>query len=87
MNRATFIDLVRYWIVIAIGIFLAANIVDGISYDSGTALIVVVLLLSIFNIFLKPIFIITYITFYHPDFRIDDMDCKRTAIYVSRFIG
>lgn len=63
MNSAKFIDLVRYWIVIAIGIFLASNIVDGITYDSWTALIVVVILLSIFNIFLKPILLLLTLPF------------------------
>lgn len=63
MNRDVFIDLVRYWIVIAIGVFLAAHIVDGITYDSGTTLLVVVLLLSILNIFLKPVLLLISLPF------------------------
>lgn len=63
MNSTKFIELVRDWIVIAIGVFLAAHIVDGITYDSGSTLLVVVLLLSIFNIFLKPILLLITLPF------------------------
>lgn len=63
MNSIKFIALLRDWVLIAIGIFIAAHIVDGITYDSQTTLLVVVLLLSIFNIFLKPILVLITLPF------------------------
>lgn len=63
MDSIRFIALLRDWIVIAIGIVLATHIVDGITYDTGTTLFVVVLLLSVFNIFLKPVLVLITLPF------------------------
>lgn len=63
MGSIKFIELIRYWAIIAIGVFLAAHLVSGITYDSGTSLLVVVLLLSIFNIFLKPVLVLITLPF------------------------
>lgn len=58
MDSVKFIGFLRDWVIIAIGVFVAAHVVDGITYDSGSALLVAVLLLSVFNIFLKPVLVL-----------------------------
>lgn len=63
MKGIRFIELLRDWIVIAIGVFLAAHFVKGITYDNGTTLFLVVILLSIFNIFLKPVLVLITLPF------------------------
>jgi putative membrane protein len=54
--------LVR-WGVLALGVALAAHIVHGIGYDDFTTLVVVVLLLSFFNLFLKPLLVLFTLPF------------------------
>lgn len=58
MKNTDFLDLLKSWIVIALGVIIAAHIVDGISYDSSWTLFIVVFLLSVFNAFLKPVLVI-----------------------------
>lgn len=53
-----FINLLVRWSVLALGVALAAKIIPGISYQDGTTLLVVVLLLSFFNAILKPLLIL-----------------------------
>ncbi len=54
--------LVR-WLVLAVGVALAANIVPGISCDGGGALFAVVVLLSFFNVILKPLLVLFTLPF------------------------
>jgi putative membrane protein len=54
MNRPLFNLLLR-WLVLALGVALAASIVPGIKYADGGTLLVVVVLLSFFNAVLRPV--------------------------------
>ena len=51
------------WAVLALGVILSAKLVPGITYDSGTTLLVVVVLLSLFNAILKPVLVIFTLPF------------------------
>jgi putative membrane protein len=51
------------WVVLALGVFLATRLVPGIHCDDGGALIAVVLLLSLFNAFLKPVLLLFTLPF------------------------
>ncbi len=51
------------WLVLAIGVALAANLVDGITCDSVGALIAVVVLLSFFNAILRPLLVLFTLPF------------------------
>ncbi|HXB02674.1 MAG TPA: phage holin family protein [Opitutaceae bacterium] len=62
MNHS-FGNLLVRWGVLALGVALAAHIVRGISYDDFTTLVVVVLLLSFFNLFLKPLLVLFTLPF------------------------
>jgi putative membrane protein len=57
MNSGTTKLLVR-WLVLALGVILAATLVPGIGCDGAGALIVVTLLLSLFNAVLKPLLVL-----------------------------
>jgi len=57
MNRGLFNLLLR-WIVLAVGVMLAARIIPGIKYDTAGTLIVVVLVMSFFNAVLRPLLIL-----------------------------
>lgn len=62
MNSA-FNQLLVRWLVLALGVVLATRLVNGISYDSGATLLVVVLLLSFFNAILKPLLLLFTLPF------------------------
>jgi putative membrane protein len=62
MNHSLGNWLVR-WGVLALGVALAAHIVPGIGYHDFTTLVVVVLLLSFFNLFLKPLLVLFTLPF------------------------
>ncbi len=57
MKEGLFNRLVR-WLCLAMGVALAAKIVPGIHCADGLTLLVVVLLLSLFNAFLKPLLVL-----------------------------
>lgn len=61
--NAPFVNLLVRWLVLALGVGLAATIVPGISYDSGGTLVLVVLLLSVANAFLKPLLVLFTLPF------------------------
>lgn len=50
----------HFWngLISALGVVIASHTSSGIHYDDGTTLLVVVLVLSLFNIFLKPLFLL-----------------------------
>jgi putative membrane protein len=62
MNNA-FVNLLLRWLVLAIGVMLSTKLVPGISCDSGTTLVVVVLVLSFFNAVLKPLLLLFSLPF------------------------
>ena len=62
MNNA-FVNLLLRWLVLAIGVMLSTKIVPGISYDTGSTLVVVVLVLSFFNAVLKPLLLLFSLPF------------------------
>lgn len=51
------------WLVLALGVVLAARLVPGIRCDDGTALLAIVVLLSLFNAVLKPLLVIFTLPF------------------------
>jgi putative membrane protein len=62
MNNA-FVNLLVRWFVLALGVVLSTKIVPGISYDTGTTLAVVVVVLSFFNAVLKPLLLLFTLPF------------------------
>lgn len=63
MTRHAWLNLLIRWTVLALGVALSARIVPGIGYDSGTTLLVVVALLSLFNAILKPLLVLFTLPF------------------------
>jgi putative membrane protein len=61
--NSPFLLLLLRWAVLAIGVMLATKIIPGIGYDDGTTLLVVVLLLSFFNVILKPVMVLFTLPF------------------------
>lgn len=57
MNNGFFNQMLR-WLFLAMGVALAAKIVPGIHCNDGMTLLVVVVLLSLFNAFLKPLLVL-----------------------------
>jgi len=62
-RRVSFTGLLVRWAVLALGVTLAARLVDGISYDDAGDLVAVVLLLSLFNAVLKPLLLLFTLPF------------------------
>ena len=62
MNNA-FVNMLVRWLVLALGVVLSTKVVPGISYDTGTTLVVVVLVLSFFNAVLKPLLLLFTLPF------------------------
>jgi putative membrane protein len=62
MNNG-FVNLLVRWLVLALGVALSAQVVPGISYDTGTTLAFVAVLLSLFNAVLRPILMLFTLPF------------------------
>jgi putative membrane protein len=62
MNNA-FVNLVLRWLVLALGVTLSTKLVPGIHCDDSTTLLVVVLVLSFFNVVLKPLLLLFTLPF------------------------
>jgi putative membrane protein len=62
MNHS-FVNLLVRWLVLALGVALSTKIVPGISYDSGTTLFLVVVVLSFLNVVVKPILLLFTLPF------------------------
>lgn len=62
MNNA-FVNLLLRWLILSLGVLLAERLLPGISCDSGLTLVVVVLLLSFFNVVLKPLLLLFTLPF------------------------
>ncbi len=61
--NSPFLQLIIRWIVLAIGVMLATKVIPGIEYNTGSTLFVVVLLLSFFNVILKPLLVLFTLPF------------------------
>ena len=62
MNNA-FVNLVLRWLILALGVLLSTKLVPGIRCDTTATLAVVVILLSIFNVVLKPLLMLFALPF------------------------
>jgi len=62
MNNG-FVNMLVRWLILGLGVMLSAKIVSGISYDTGSTLLVVVLLLGFFNAVLKPLLMLFTLPF------------------------
>jgi putative membrane protein len=62
MNSA-FLQLLVRWAILALGVTLATKLGIGITCDTGETLLVVVLLLSFFNVILKPLLVLFTLPF------------------------
>lgn len=62
MNRAL-VNLLLRWLILALGVVLAEKIVPGIKCEDTLTLMVVVLLLSLFNVVLKPLLLLFTLPF------------------------
>lgn len=58
-----FKQLLKTWLLLALGVIIAAHTARGIGYDSGGALVVAVLLLSFCNMVLKPVLMLFSLPF------------------------
>lgn len=58
-----FIKLLKTWLLLALGVIIAAHTARGIHYDSPSALVVAVLLLSLCNVVLKPLLMLFSLPF------------------------
>jgi putative membrane protein len=61
--KSPFAQMLLRWLVLALGVMLATKIIPGISCEDGTTLIAVVLLLSFFNLILKPLLVLFTLPF------------------------
>jgi putative membrane protein len=55
--------LFKSWLLLALGVLIAANTAGGIRYEDGGSLVVAVLLLSLCNVFLKPLLVLFSLPF------------------------
>ena len=56
-------SIFKSWLLVAVGVLIASHIFTGIRYTDASALIVAVLLLSLCNVFLKPLLMIFALPF------------------------
>lgn len=57
------LQLLVRWLVLALGVTLATKLIPGIRCDTGASLFAVVVLLSLFNTFLKPLLVLFTLPF------------------------
>jgi putative membrane protein len=55
--------MLKTWVIVAFGVLIASNTASGIHYDNGQTLIIVVLLLSALNVFIKPLLMLFSLPF------------------------
>jgi len=61
--NSPFVNLLLRWLILALGVVLSTRLVPGIHCDSGATLAVVVVLLSVFNVVLKPLLMLFTLPF------------------------
>ncbi len=59
----SFIQLLKRWAVLALGVLIATRVVSGIHCDTWQTLLVVVVLLSFLNVVLKPLLLLIAMPF------------------------
>jgi putative membrane protein len=57
------VNLLVRWVILALGVVLAAEFVRGIHYDGPGALVAAVVLLSVFNAILRPLLLLFTLPF------------------------
>lgn len=62
-SGCSLVSLFTRWGVLALGVFVAAHTSKGITYDSYESLAVVVVVLSLLNLFLRPILVLLTLPF------------------------
>ncbi len=62
-GQIDFVKLLWSWALTALGVLLAAKTSEGVTYDSRSALIVAVLLISLFNMVIRPLLILFALPF------------------------
>ncbi len=55
--------LLKSWVLIALGVLVAAATSDGIQYSNGWSLFIAVVLISLFNVILRPVLIFLALPF------------------------
>ncbi len=58
-----FKQMLKNWVVIAFGVLIASHTASGIHYETREALIVAVILLSVCNVFIKPLLMLFSLPF------------------------
>jgi putative membrane protein len=53
-----FRQLLKQWVIIAVGVSLASILIGGIQFESATSLVLAVLFISLLNVFLKPVLVL-----------------------------
>lgn len=56
-------EILRNWVLLAVGVLIAAHTSPGIDYASGAALMVTVLVLSLLNALLRPVLVLFTLPF------------------------
>ena len=56
-------QFIKRWLLITVGVLIAAETSAGIYYDSGASLAVAVLMLSLCNVFLRPLLLLFSLPF------------------------
>lgn len=56
-------QFIKRWMLLTVGVFVASETSTGIHYDSGAALIAAVFLLSVCNVFLRPVLMLFSLPF------------------------
>ncbi len=62
-GQINFIKLLQSWVLIALGVLIASSLSDGVHYDTRGTLVLVVLLVSLFNIIIRPLLILFTLPF------------------------
>ncbi|MBC2593369.1 phage holin family protein [Ruficoccus amylovorans] len=62
-GQINFVKLLQSWVLIALGVLIASSLSDGVHYDSRGTLVLVVLLLSLFNLVIRPVLILFALPF------------------------
>lgn len=78
--------LIRSWVLIALGVLIAAHTSDGISYDSTAALVLAVLLISLLNVFLRPLLMLFTLPFIVLTFGLGLVVINALIFYFAGFL-
>jgi putative membrane protein len=62
-GQVNFLKLLQSWVLIALGVLIASSLSDGVYYESRGTLLLVVLLVSLFNLVIRPVLILFALPF------------------------